>query len=46
MDRVLYSIEETRACLGGISRSSLYAFTAPVFYIEVCCRSGIGVMAG
>jgi hypothetical protein len=25
MDRVLYSIEETRACLGGISRSSLYA---------------------
>jgi hypothetical protein len=25
MDRALYSIEETRARLGGISRSSLYA---------------------
>ena len=25
MDRTLYSIEETRARLGGISRSSLYA---------------------
>ena len=25
MDRALYSIEETRARLGGISRNSLYA---------------------
>jgi len=47
MDRVLYSIEETRARLGGISRNSLYAMlrAGDLSSVVIGCRRFISAEA-
>lgn len=47
MDRALYSIEETRARLGGISRNSLYAMLRAGYLpsVVVGCRRFISAEA-
>lgn len=47
MDRALYSIEETRARLGGISRNSLYAMlrTGDLPSVVIGCRRFVSAEA-